>query len=310
MSLRTFLSGGFIDRQSWLRVDARLIEQKLGSEAARFVLTFESGCLIESQSALLLKRADVEGLVTPETLIYLGSSGTHELFAIDLPDASAAPADIPSTTASFRSIFGELSEHDAALLAYAKGMVEWRRRHKFCGVCGAPMQAINGGTLLECKAADCGERSFPRLDPAIIVLTLHADLCLLGRQKSWPEGRFSTLAGFVEPGEALEDAVRREVYEETSVRIDTVRYLGSQPWPFPSSLMIGFHADASSTAIELIDAELAEAGWFSRKDLARGRVSLPPPTSIAYRLIERWFDAGELGPLEALNISSDFRTRR
>jgi NAD+ diphosphatase len=162
---------------------------------------------------------------------------------------------------------------------------------------------------MQCSSGECAQRSFPQLDPAIIVLVVHEQRCLLGRQVSWPDGRFSTLAGFVEPGESLEDAVRREVYEETSVHVVNNVYLGSQPWPFPSSLMVGFHAEASTTEITLIDGELGEARWFDRETLGSGEIQLPPPTSIAFQLIERWFDAAPGPRLASLNVSSSFSSR-
>jgi NAD+ diphosphatase len=164
---------------------------------------------------------------------------------------------------------------------------------------------------MACTDQSCGHRSFPRLDPAIIVLVQHEEACLLGRQPSWPEDRFSTLAGFVEPGESLEDAVRREVHEETNVRVSNCRYLASQPWPFPAALMIGFHADANNTALRYNDGELAEARWLTRAQIKAREVTLPPPTSVAFKLIEAWFDRdGEPG-LDELGLAGPpLRVRR
>jgi NAD+ diphosphatase len=135
---------------------------------------------------------------------------------------------------------------------------------------------------------DCRREIFPRVDPAIIVLVSDGDRCLLGRQASWPEGRYSTVAGFVEPGESLEDSVRREVYEETNIRVGTVSYHSSQPWPFPSSLMLGFMAEATSSDITLNDGELEDAQWFTRKELRSGFPKLPFQISIARRLVDYW----------------------
>ena len=140
--------------------------------------------------------------------------------------------------------------------------------------------------------ADCSRIIFPRVDPAIIVLVSDGDRCLLGRQPSWPEGMYSTVAGFAEPGESLEDAVRREVYEETNVHVGEVRYHSSQPWPFPSSLMIGFLAQATSSEIRLNDAELEDAQWFTREDLRSDFPKLPSSVSIARRLVDHWDDLG------------------
>lgn len=162
-----------------------------------------------------------------------------------------------------------------------------------------------------CTAGDCGHRSFPRLDPAIIVLVHDGERCLLGRQPSWPAGRFSTIAGFVEPGESLEDAVRREVHEETNITVAECRYLASQPWPFPAALMIGFHARAGSAEIRCNDCELAEARWVTRADIMARAVTLPPATSVAYRLIETWFDAWDGPQLATLALAGPpLRVRR
>jgi len=150
---------------------------------------------------------------------------------------------------------------------------------------------------MQCSREDCGAEHFPRLDPAIIVLVTDGERALLGRQASWPEGRYSTIAGFVEPGESLEDAIVREVMEETGVRATDPVYHSSQPWPFPSSLMIGFTANAAPGAEPRADEELEDVRWFSRDDIAAGRPALPPPQSVSYRLIEDWYDSGSTRPL-------------
>jgi NAD+ diphosphatase len=185
-----------------------------------------------------------------------------------------------------------LDEQEAALLAYARALGYWRVRHRYCGNCGSPARAVRAGHVMRCMNADCAQESFPRIDPAIIVLVTDGERALLGRQASWPPGRYSTIAGFVEPGESLEDAVAREVYEETGVRVLSSAYHSSQPWPFPSSLMLGFQAFAEAGSIVCNDAELEDARWFTRAQIASGVPKLPPPTSISYRLIQDWFDSG------------------
>lgn len=185
-----------------------------------------------------------------------------------------------------------LPAEDAGLLGYARGMVLWRARHRFCGTCGATTLAAKGGHVLICTNPSCRHEHFPRTDPAIIVLVSDGERALLGRQASWPVGRYSTIAGFVEPGESLEDAVAREVFEETGIQVDQIEYHSSQPWPFPSSLMLGFTAHALTTQIHRRDDELEDAQWFTRADLASGRPLVPPGVSISFRLIEHWFDAG------------------
>jgi NAD+ diphosphatase len=150
---------------------------------------------------------------------------------------------------------------------------------------------------MKCTSAACGIDHFPRLDPAIIVLVTDGERALLGRQASWPEGRYSTIAGFVEPGESLEDAVAREVLEETGVTVLESEYHSSQPWPFPSSLMIGYTARAAAGSVARADEELEDVRWFSREDVATGFPGLPPPQSVSFRLIEHWYDAGATLPL-------------
>jgi NAD+ diphosphatase len=164
---------------------------------------------------------------------------------------------------------------------------------KHCGVCGSVSRVESGGNTRICSNDDCGVQTFPRVDPAIIVLVSNDEQCLLGRQPNWPEGRYSTIAGFVEPGESLEDAVRREVAEETNIEVGKVSYHSSQPWPFPSSLMLGFMAEARSGEILLNDGELEDAQWFTRKELRSGFPKLPYRLSIARRLVDNWLLRGD-----------------
>jgi NAD+ diphosphatase len=179
-------------------------------------------------------------------------------------------------------------------------MLHWRRMHRYCGRCGAETEPRKAGHVMVCTNPVCRHEHFPRIDPAIIVLVTDGERVLLGRQASWPAGRYSTIAGFVEPGESLEDAVVREVAEETGVRVDEVDYHSSQPWPFPSSLMLGFTARAASQEVRLQDEELEDARWFTRSEIAGGTPKLPPRLSISFRLIEHWFDAGSDRPLREL----------
>jgi NAD+ diphosphatase len=178
-------------------------------------------------------------------------------------------------------------------------MVHWREHHRYCGRCGSPTLALQGGHVMQCSDPTCARQQFPRLDPAVIVLVTDGERALLGRQPAWPPGRYSTIAGFVEPGESLEDAVAREVREETGVVIDEAVYHSSQPWPFPSSLMLGFTAHASQTAIDLSDEELEDAGWFTRAQIAAGEIALPTTHSISFRLIEDWYDSDAATALRA-----------
>ena len=179
----------------------------------------------------------------------------------------------------------QLSDADAGLLAYAQSLLHWHRTHRFCGRCGAALRSIEAGFARVCEN---DHLVHPRTDPVVIMLVVDGDRALLGRQPSWPEGRYSALAGFVEPGEALETAVAREVREEAGVEVGDVRYRASQPWPFPASLMIGFEADYAGGSVSVGDDELEDARWFSREELADGDLILPPRMAIARRLIEAW----------------------
>jgi NAD+ diphosphatase len=288
--IRTFFSGGPIDRRAELRRDAAALADAWNSAEARFLPVWEARCVVRDGAAARLQREEIgRWLPPPERGIFLGCEGRRPLFAVAL-DGSEAPAAL-GHFAGLRELISGLPAAEAALLGYARAMVNWHRHHRRCGACGAPNDLLEGGFVLQCSVPSCAHRSFPRLDPAIIVLAHRGERCLLGRQASWPEQRFSTIAGFVEPGESLEDAVRREVREETNIRIGECQYLASQPWPFPSALMIGFHAQAQSEDILLNDAELAEARWLTREEIARGTVILPPRASVAWKLIEAWFDA-------------------
>ncbi len=181
---------------------------------------------------------------------------------------------------------------DGAAMAYARGLLYWQRRHRFCGVCGSPCVNAQGGHVRRCTAPECAADHFPRTDPAVIVLVTHGENCLLGRQKTWRAGMHSTLAGFVEPGESLEEAVIREVREESGAVLRDPVYHSSQPWPFPASIMLGFRAEAESLVLEVNEEELERAAWFPRQWLRASpedeSFRLPRRDSIARRLIDDW----------------------
>ena len=192
-----------------------------------------------------------------------------------------------------RDIAPRLAQDDGGLIAYAAALLNWHRRHRFCSVCGSPSRIEEAGLLRRCPA--CGAEHHPRTDPVVIMLVVdeQRDRVLLGRQPSWPPGRYSALAGFVEPGESLEDAVAREVLEESGVEVAGARYDSSQPWPFPSSLMLGFTVGYVGGEAVATDGELEDARWFTRAELSdaaagRGELRLPPPVAIARTLIDGW----------------------
>jgi len=288
-----------LDRVPDRRRDPRWLEERLQDPRSRLIPVWRARSLVTSGDptsavSIGLPLHLPDGPVGP---IFLGMEGDTARFAIDLSDSDDPLADLGVEGAVFEDLHkvgALLGRTEGALLAYARGMVHWHRRHLFCGRCGSETSSIEGGHVRRCTSDDCGILHFPRTDPAIIVLVTSEDACLLGRQAEWPARVFSTLAGFVEPGESLREAVIREVREETGVTVTDVTYHSSQPWPFPSSLMLGFTATADRSEPEVDENELQEARWFGREELrgriASGQVRLPRPVSIARRLIEEWLE--------------------
>ncbi len=227
-------------------------------------------------------------------LLGIGTDG-HAVIALDVSSAEDPAALMPPTGAfaDLRSVGAGLSREDAAVLAHARSMMHWRSRHRFCGVCGTACEPISAGNTMACPS--CKTHHFPRTDPAVIMLVTRGDEALLGHSQRFPNSTmYSTLAGFVEPGESLEEAVRREVLEESGIRVGDVRYHSSQPWPFPGSIMLGFYAEGISEAITIDKEELLDVQWFSRAKLVDHKqhgFSLPRADSIARRLIEDWIAA-------------------
>jgi NAD+ diphosphatase len=285
-----------MDRAAHLRKDPAWFANALADERSRYLPVWNSRNLIvegEAQRAALLELGAVpQALRNENDLILLGRYGDSNVFAYEIESIEPPQLGAGWRFEDLRVLASMLSPTEAGLLGYARGMVLWRARHRFCGICGAATLAARGGHVLICTNPACRHEQFPRTDPAIIVLVSDGERALLGRQASWPVGRYSTIAGFVEPGESLEDAVAREVFEETGIEVDQIEYHSSQPWPFPSSLMLGFTAHALTTQIIRRDDELEDAQWFTRADLASGRPLVPPGVSISFRLIEHWFDAG------------------
>jgi NAD+ diphosphatase len=283
-----FLSAAAFDRLGDRRGDAAWLAA--AAERGRCVVVWQRQVLVSSgepPAPALLPAGMLAAYAADAERVLLGSREELPCFALGIPGGEA-PA-LPGRFEDLRRLGDRLEPDDAALLAYARAMINWHERHRHCAACGAPSDSIEAGHARRCTR--CEAKHFPRVDPAIIVLVADEGQCLLGRQHAWPPGRYSTIAGFVEPGESLEDAVRREVREETGVEVGEVAYRGSQPWPFPSSLMLGFSARPASRLIELRDGELEDARWVDRADIAAGRILLPPRVSIAYRLIECWFDS-------------------
>jgi len=285
-----------MDRAAHLRKDPAWFANALADARSRYLPVWNSRNLIvegEAPHAALLELGAVpEALRNDNDLILLGQYDDINVFAYEIESTEPPQLGAGRRFEDLRVLASMLSPTEAGLLGYARGMVLWRARHRFCGICGATTLAARGGHVLVCTNPACRHEQFPRTDPAVIVLVSDGARALLGRQASWPVGRYSTIAGFVEPGESLEDAVAREVFEETGIEVDQIEYHSSQPWPFPSSLMLGFTAHALTTQILRRDDELEDAQWFTRADLASGRPLVPPGVSISFRLIEHWFDAG------------------
>ena len=295
------LSGPYIDRVTHWRKDEARVRTALEDPNSVFVPVWRNQNLVRTGesgvTALLV--ADVRRIMQIDLgdVVLLGEFQQRACFAVPLTTPELPPFGEPVEPRDLRAIAGELPPHEAGLLAYARAMLHWRDRHRFCGRCGAAMRSLQAGHVQRCSSPTCAIQEFPRIDPAIIVLITDGERVLLGRQAAWPPGRYSTIAGFVEPGESLEDAVAREVLEETGVEVDSVSYHSSQPWPFPSSLMLGFVAHARPQEIQLVDAELEDARWLTRQQIAAGEIRMPFQHSISFSLIEDWYNEGAAVPL-------------
>jgi NAD+ diphosphatase len=274
----TFAGAG-LDRAAAERSRPEWVEARRADSGARALMLSERGVWIEDGRLVLVRPAD--------DALFLGLAGDVPVFAVDLGD------DRPTRgqPAGLREAATELPADEAGLAAYAASLLSWHRRHRFCANCGQPTEPWDAGHERHCPA--CGTHHFPRTDPVVIVRVTDGSRLLLGRKPDWPEGRYSVLAGFVEPGESLEDAVRREIHEESGVKVRSASYVASQPWPFPSSLMLGFHAEADGGEPRPNDAELGDVRWFGPAEVedaaaGQGGVFLPPPFTIARRLIDNW----------------------
>jgi NAD+ diphosphatase len=314
MQQRNIFAGPYLDRSGHLRQDPEWFAAALADERSRAIPVWNSRNLIAEGDApravfLELSRIPLEQRNSTD-LILLGRLGDTNFFTYEVESIEPPFLEHGSRFEDLRMAASLLPIDEAGLLGYARALVSWRRRHRFCGLCGAKTVPAKSGHVLVCSDPACRHEQFPRIDPAIIVLVSDGERALLGRQASWPVGRYSTIAGFVEPGESLEDAVAREVLEETGVAVDRIEYHSSQPWPFPASLMLGFTAHALTTEVHLQDQELEDARWFTRADLTANGALLPPRQSISFRLIEHWFDAGGGARLRELQGSAPWPQSR
>ena len=250
----------------------------------------------------LMRPGLADSLAAPDApWVFLGLEGRNAMFALDI-SAADDPANVGPLAGlgHFREARGAamlMDGRDAAIMGQAKAMIDWHQRHRFCARCGTLTAMAEAGYKRICP--NCGAEHFPRTDPVVIMLATHGDACLVGRGKQFPRGMFSALAGFIEPGETIEEAVRRELMEEVGVKTGRVTYYATQPWPFPSSLMIGCFAEAQGRDFKVDENEIVEARWLER-DLARqlikgegiGGVWVPPQIAIAHHLIKAWAEQG------------------
>jgi NAD+ diphosphatase len=294
-------SGNPLDRVSEKRADLAWVESKRNDPTSLvlpmwrlqpFLLGQEKGPL----EAGFLKPGLCEPLAAAGApCVLLGLENGNALFALDISAANDPETQGPlaglGLFRDMRASAALLPAKDVAILGQAKAMIDWHQRHGFCARCGAATKFADAGYKRVCP--ECNAEHFPRTDPVVIMLATHGDACLIGRGKQFPRGMYSALAGFIEPGETIEEAVRRELHEEAGVVVDKVSYFATQPWPFPSSLMIGCFAEARSREIEVDENELAEARWLERP-LARALINgerveglwVPPSIAIAHHLIK------------------------
>jgi NAD+ diphosphatase len=299
-------TGSPLDRAGERRDDAAWIAAALGAPDTLFVPLWRAKSLLRGLADGQPEAVYLSGEAAASLLMsggpdgapwaFLGLQGATPVFTVDLSAADDPLPLLPPGLGEFtdlRAAAGLLALPDASVLAHARGLMHWRGRHRFCGVCGGACAPASAGHVMICGA--CKTHHFPRTDPAVIMLITTGDRALLGHSQRFPNSTmYSTLAGFVEPGESLEEAVAREVFEEAGVRVGRVFYHSSQPWPFPASIMLGFYGEALSEAITIDTKELMDVRWFTRdqmRDPAAHGFALPRGDSIARRLIEDWIAA-------------------
>ena len=308
--INTF-AGNPLDRASYRRADPDWLAAQLASPESLALAVWNGKPLVETAKdggvQIAYLAADMARVLAAgaERLLFLGLWKDTAIFAVDL-DSDTDPADGPleglGRFEDLRAIAVTLSGAEAAIAATAKSMFEWRRKHRHCAACGAPTEAVEGGWKRVCAA--CKTQHFPRTDPVVIMLAVKGERCLLGRQAAWPKGMYSALAGFLEPGESIEEACARELFEEAAVRATSVRYHSTQPWPYPSSLMIGLIAEVETEEAVADHIEIDEVRWFTREEagaLIRGELPsarAPAGMAIAHQLIKAWALEGQHVPLD------------
>ncbi len=299
-----------LDRGGAIRNDPEQIAQLLASGSAGVLAVWRGKLLINDGALVWLPAVHPIWADAAEVPVFLGHDTDGPRFARDISsweppqedpesggmfdDSRQYHPDAPEFAAfqDSRPVMTQLSRRDGELAATARSVLQWHGNHRFCANCGAETQITSGGWQRKCSS--CSRQHFPRTDPVVIMLITNGNSVLLGRSPAWPEGFYSLLAGFIEPGETVEAAVRREVFEEAGVRVGKVRYVASQPWPYPSSLMMGCRGEATTTEINIDPVEIADARWVSREDMAQifagdhPEITKPRHGAIAYSLIEAW----------------------
>ncbi|WP_176592343.1 NAD(+) diphosphatase [Sphingobium sp. EM0848] len=286
--------GGRLDRVDHIRTNPDLLAQVFASPLALRVVLEGLEPVVEGGHLLM---EPLPGGAWVEHYVLLGmDEGQRPIFAellADTPDSAFA-------TARSRGLVSEVPGHEVALYGTARSLLSWHARHRFCSVCGQRTAPVKAGWSRQCQS--CQAEHFPRVDPVVIMLAEHRGRVLLGRQHGWPAGRYSALAGFVEPGEALEEAVAREIKEEAGVAVHSVRYVMSQPWPFPSSLMMACTSQADDDALKIDETELEHAFWCDAEGVRAALAEeegapfiAPPPMAVAWHLLRHWLDGQVAG---------------
>jgi NAD+ diphosphatase len=284
-------NGMILDRAATLRSDTGWLDTIRSAPDSRTIVFWRDRCVVTENSP-------VRVLPGERAEVFLGRHGEQGVFAADLSEleeTAALEVAGGDGAVDIRALYPTLSADESAILAYARGILHWHRNQRFCGACGEATESRDAGHLRVCGG--CDKLLFPRIEPAIIVLVEapdEPDRCLLARHKGAAEGSYSTLAGFVEIGESLEEAVRRELLEEAGVRVDEVRYQASQAWPFPSGLMVGFRAVAATDEVDVDEHELVEARWFTRAEVHELLAAKGSRTdSIEHFLVGTWLAEGK-----------------
>lgn len=291
-------AGSRLDRSDQLRGDPEAIRRLMDRHARLLLLDGLEPRLDADDGLVWGTLADCDA---DAELIFLGLTEQGHARFVAAPAAHAASVALPNPRL-WQAMSG-MTAQDLAVYGVARSMAGWHARHRFCAVCGHPTQLVKAGWQRSCTFETCNAEHFPRTDPVVIMLVEHEGLLLLGRQPRFPAKRFSALAGFIEPGETLEEAVAREVFEEAGVRVNAVSYVASQPWPFPSSLMIGCHAMATSAELTIDGNELQEARWFTRAEVTEAMAAVenggigesfgaPPRHAVAWHLLDWWLKRG------------------